>query len=332
MIPLCVDQRIFFVPRPYAMKKPFRYIDNHNDANFILYPIQSGRIGLDTEYSPRQVPKEEKAVPRRQRLAVQRARVARSGAAGVPFDRDGGLCIVQVALDEYVLIMNLKKMSIMPDQLKCIIESKGILKVGTGFINDAKAFWESLGWSPRSLVEIGHMIRLAFPERYAEMAGPVSLETLVQDLLGLPLDKGPQRSQWDLISEASGLEIEYAGLDAQASLECYDLLAAPTGPLQTKARSLQRYIPDDWYTFHWVDGEPVRIEPDYLGRPCPWNYTVCPCSPARDGFDALMRQTLSRASGECRNSPCAGASKERNMGLVRMGVDVARGAGPAEDD
>ncbi|KAJ7429591.1 ribonuclease H-like domain-containing protein [Mycena galericulata] len=261
----------------YPRTSTFHYITDPAVAAAILQLVIAGRIGFNTEFVPRVVPQQELDVGTwPQRLAYQRNHVAQYGVAGIPVDWDGmGLCIIQIALDHDVYIINLKAMHVIPNHLKRIVESPTILKVGAGLITDGRVFWEDLGWSPRSFVDIGLMIRLANPIPYATMAGSVSLETCVADVLGFQLDKELGLSQWDRPLDPNGREIEYAGLDAQASLDVYNTLAAPMGPLRTQELRLNRLIPNDWYTFHYIDGAPTRIVQNYLGNNCPWSYQVC---------------------------------------------------------
>ncbi len=64
-----------------------------------------------------------------------------------------------------------------------------------------------------------------------------------------------------------------AALDAQASLQLYQPVSQM---LQQQQYRLGRTLPEDWYTFNFINGVATRIVTDYNGNSLPWNYTVCP--------------------------------------------------------
>ncbi|KAJ7171230.1 ribonuclease H-like domain-containing protein [Mycena filopes] len=266
---------------PYTRHSTFVHIKTQSDANDALRPIRGGVIGFDTEFKTRVVPGHEAqamlatAGTKADRRAYQIARVNHFGAQGIPVDWSGaGLCIVQIARHEDVYIIDLKRIRAFPSELRRILEDEAIAKVGTGFGNDGKAIWEDLGCNVRTFVDVGFMIRLWNPEGYATRNNNISLEDCVADLLGLALNKAPGTEiKWDEPIEEQEGAIEYAGLDAQASLEIYNEVSKR---LRSKELTLGRLIPNDWYTYHFVQGAATRTVKNYLGMPHPWSYTVCP--------------------------------------------------------
>ncbi|KAJ7716880.1 hypothetical protein B0H16DRAFT_1740966 [Mycena metata] len=162
------------------------------------------------------------------------------------------LCLAQISTATEVFILDFKRITALPQQFVRILGERRILKVGTGFQNDGKVLFEALGLTIRSFVDVGWLTRLAFPERYATHIGPLSLEVMVHDILGHDLDKSLQTSNWATKYQANDQQIQYAGLDAQASREIY---AALLLPVREKEQSINRLIRDDWFIFDFVDGE-----------------------------------------------------------------------------
>ena len=86
-----------------------------------------------------------------------------------------------------------------PQELRRLIETDSILKVGCGFVNDGKVIHESVGINVRKFVEVGMMVKFSEPERYAEeSATGLSLERCVKHVFNCQLDKTKCRVfKWD---------------------------------------------------------------------------------------------------------------------------------------
>ncbi|KAJ7033248.1 ribonuclease H-like domain-containing protein [Mycena alexandri] len=263
---------------PYAQTSTFYYITQLDLANNHLRAIVDSVIGFDTEFTLRAIPEHEciamllTPTSKNARRQYQIARM-RSFPQGMPVDWVGaGICTVQIARGRNVFIINLKRIQAFPFELRRILESLRIRKVGTGFLADGKVIFEDLGCNVANFVDVGHMIRLAHPEKYALHSGKVSLETCVAHLLERYLDKGlGAATKWDETLDPTA--IEYAGLDAQASLHVF---FAASEHLRQKQNALGRIIPEDWYTYDFFEGSATRIVRNYLGERCPWSYTICP--------------------------------------------------------
>lgn len=68
--------------------------------------------------------------------------------------------------------------------------------MGVALVNDGRQFWDDYGWEARSLVDIGVMMRFAFPEQYATSSSGVGLDRCVEHLLAKHLDKSLSTSNW----------------------------------------------------------------------------------------------------------------------------------------
>lgn len=161
-----------------------------------------------------------------------------------------------------------------PAQLKCILEAPEIPKVGVGFTIDRKILYDAVGDGLviRNFADVGLMTKFCNPEMYlAQDQMPLGLERCVQDLLDLQMGKSGQKSlRWDAelmdyhklcesITVCKGRDsIIYidAGLDGQASLEVYNIIAPA---IDAKALTINRPIPQDWYTFDCCEGRPTRL-------------------------------------------------------------------------
>jgi hypothetical protein len=95
----------------------------------------------------------------------------------------------------------------MPRELRRIIESDCIAKVGTGFLSDGLILFIDCGCNARLFRDVGFMIRLIWPEEYAERGGPLSLEDCVKDLFQKKLDKEETHSNWAQEFEEDSQEI-----------------------------------------------------------------------------------------------------------------------------
>ncbi|KAJ7466101.1 ribonuclease H-like domain-containing protein [Mycena latifolia] len=75
-----------------------------------------------------------------------------------------------------------------------------------------------------NLVDVGMMARLLLAERYPKGSyGNLALKTCAQDVLGFELSKDLSVSDW-AADKLEDEQLEYAGLDAIASLRLYEVL------------------------------------------------------------------------------------------------------------
>ncbi|KAJ7710370.1 hypothetical protein B0H17DRAFT_1190122 [Mycena rosella] len=236
-----------------------------------LRPVVSGFVGFDMEWTLR-----TKAAHEIEALAdthsstkqlfayrQKRAREYADTEGGMPIDWDNAAtCLFQIATETDVFIVEIRK-------IKGRIETEHVVKIVMG-LGDNRTIFEDFGCNSRNFVDVGIMIRLAYPNPYAATSGPVSLKVCVQDVLGLVVENKEKagKVKWD--GELDNTDIEYAGLDAQAARNVYIQLLLP---LRRKEQSLGRIIPDDWFMFHFIDGMPTRIAKNQNGGLCPSSYT-----------------------------------------------------------
>ncbi|KAJ7132002.1 ribonuclease H-like domain-containing protein [Mycena filopes] len=239
----------------YTKTHEFHLVKTEVEANALLSSIISGYIGFDTEYVSLPPSGEELgAIALTQGTKLDRLQYHRNRLQNPEF-----------AIDWDTIRF--------PEQLRRILESSQIAKVGTGFQNDGKVIYYALGCNVRCFREAGSLIRLVHPDAWANHGGPVSLEDMVESLFGKKLDKDDQLSDWRVEYFINSKEIQYAGLDAQASRDVYSALLLPT---RYKEQQLNRLISDDWFVFDFVDGEARTISTGPDGSNFPWKFTLCP--------------------------------------------------------
>ncbi|KAJ7622012.1 ribonuclease H-like domain-containing protein [Mycena polygramma] len=240
----------------YRKRGICRYIANEFECDNALRKVTEGPLGLDTEFLDVLV-----------QASLNRPPWFRIDWYSIK------LCVVQIALEDRVLVIDVKRMRVVPNQLARILESQTIAKVGVGFLADGRVIWDGPRINVQNLVDVGLMAKLANPERYAEEDfAPLSLERCVKDVLGAQLDKSLQQSAWD--EDLTAEQVTYAGLDAQASLEVFNAVSVM---LEQKGTTLGiGEIPEDWYSFDCREGKPTRREPSYRGDILPWSTRFCP--------------------------------------------------------
>ncbi|KAJ7511763.1 ribonuclease H-like domain-containing protein [Mycena galericulata] len=260
----------------YNANRTFRYIANVYEADNALRKITKGRVGFDTEF----ITKATAQITREQGTQSERLRhevAGRPSEGEVNYDlidwTAAKLCVVQVAVTEIVYIIDVKLMRGFPRELRRIVESNTIAKVGVGLNTDGRVLWDETGIDASNFVDVGLMAKYGDPERYMDEDGTgISLERSVRDILGFYLDK-THRTDWEWDNGMSSAQLLYAGLDAQASLEVY---LEVKELIHTKAQSLGRIIPEDWYTFDCLEGKPVRRQQTVRGDRLQWASNLCP--------------------------------------------------------
>ncbi|KAJ7163725.1 hypothetical protein C8R46DRAFT_1221457 [Mycena filopes] len=244
-------------------------------ANEALHDITTGKIGFDTEFVKRVIPDaEEQAVAQvgKTRRAAARAAYQRATAAAHIIDwSQVGVCVIQIAQGG-VTHQHIQS-TVIPHELRRILEAKDISKHGVNVRMDAKVIWEDFRINVASLVDVGYMAKIANPEAYAETAyTELSLLHCLQDFMGVKLNKDPQEGT-DWSGQLGDADIHYAALDAQAGLEMVQLLDPI---IQAKSRDLKAPIPADWYSFHYTGGKPFRLMKSIRDESLPWSPSVCP--------------------------------------------------------
>ncbi|KAJ7093621.1 ribonuclease H-like domain-containing protein [Mycena crocata] len=271
----------------YPAVNKVHYLTTEAAVDQTLAFIQSGAIGFDTEFAPRITGDIDNfldklfATVRGDKhsvlLALQALELA-SGEFNIDWSRIG-LCIIQIARDDQVWLLNMNIIKAFPAQLRRILLSHDIAKVGFGLVSDIPVLWYDLGTDVNNFVDVGLMTRLTFmDEKYADQAyNFLSLKVALQDVLGLKIDKDLQKSNWrgDENGHLTDEQRKYAAIDAQASLRCYEkivpLLHAKSARLQT---TFNVSIPASWYTFNGRLAHPVRSRKNRMGVCAPWT-PVC---------------------------------------------------------
>ncbi|KAJ7758508.1 ribonuclease H-like domain-containing protein [Mycena maculata] len=225
---------------PYDKEGEHYYITDEIEVNTALAPIVHGRIGFDTEFYDN---------PDKLNAKI----LAELTPSGVPWKRVK-LCTVQVAVIGAVYVINIKKMQAFPAELRRLLASDDVLKVGVGLAADGKVIWDGVAAYVQHFVDVGLMIKYANPELYENKdQNPLSLKCCVAQALNKALNKGPRRDNWN--SKLTHEQIKYAALDAQASLQVYDKAVEL---LEAQAKRLGRPVPEDWYKFDFRAGVPTR--------------------------------------------------------------------------
>lgn len=86
-----------------------------------------------------------------------------------------------------------------PKELRRILLSPDIAKVGVRLTRDISVLWDDLRTEMENLVDVGMMARLLLAEKYLKQAySNMSLEMSVEDVLGYSLKKDLGESNWSL--------------------------------------------------------------------------------------------------------------------------------------
>jgi hypothetical protein len=157
-------------------------------------------------------------------------------------------------------------------------------------VNDGKVLHESVGANVRRFVEVGMMVKYSDPERYAEEGRTgLGLERCVKHVFNKQLAKTEGRGlKWDarisrehiqcqctatISSQSIADTNKDAALDAQASLAVY---VQAKQMLRAKSEALGRPIPEEWFTYNFLEGKATRIQQSIRMEDIPWTQTLCP--------------------------------------------------------
>ncbi|KAJ6498366.1 ribonuclease H-like domain-containing protein [Mycena vitilis] len=159
----------------------------------------------------------------------------------------------------HIEILSSRSQIAFPDELRRILMSPDIVKVGVGASNDLFVVWDDLRTDMNNIVDAGMMARLYLADKYPKPGyGPLSLKTSAADILGFTVVKEQTESNWSSNDLTAGQK-EYAAVDAIVSLALHDELE---GALARKEAESQVDIPSAWYTFNGRYGEPSRVNLD----------------------------------------------------------------------
>ncbi|KAJ7114863.1 ribonuclease H-like domain-containing protein [Mycena epipterygia] len=273
----------------YEIDSNVYYLTTSSAVNKALKGITDGVVGFDTEYMPRLLGPTEKhleyvfdTMSGNAKTAIQTLHVlaTRNGKYKIKWDRVG-LCVVQIAKDNDVWVINMKKMRDYPKELKRVLESTQIKKAGVGVHPDLSVIWYDLGSDMKSVVDCGLMAKLLLVDEtennaYKDTAFTnLSMATSARAILGKTIDKDLQRSNWtgDKDGELSAEQIKYAAIDAQAALRLYETIQPQ---LEEKALGILHGIPSGWYTMDGAYGEAVRTKRSIRGQHILWSSKDCP--------------------------------------------------------
>ncbi|KAK7033319.1 ribonuclease H-like domain-containing protein [Favolaschia claudopus] len=186
------------------------------------------------------------------------------------------VCVVQIATQSHIFVLDMTQIRVCPDQLRRILVDPLIAKCGVGLDSDAKMIWYDFAIEAYRLIDLGWMIKIAFPIYYRNKAGCISLQHCVADVLHCFMNKEEQTTTWDvgLAGNSSSTQslVNYAALDAQAGHELYAILIRA---IEVTSDQRQTFIPEDWYAYNFVGGQMTRMERNLSGMHEKWSFKVC---------------------------------------------------------
>ncbi|KAJ7436710.1 ribonuclease H-like domain-containing protein [Mycena latifolia] len=155
-----------------------------------------------------------------------------------------------------------------PAELRRILLSPDIRKIGVGLSNDILIIWDDLRIDMKNLTDAGLMAKLVLAEKYSKTAyGNLSLKSSVEDVLGYELSKELSTSDWSA-KDLTDDQIKYA----IAALRLYEVLKPQ---LERKSKAIEQHIPDPWYRFNNKSGEPIHLKQAPGGGDIPWHMSDC---------------------------------------------------------
>ncbi|KAJ7656126.1 hypothetical protein DFH06DRAFT_1132605 [Mycena polygramma] len=256
------------------------YLTEEGAVNRALEGILDGVVGFDTEYGKR-IPTDEEAfitqalndVGGQKKWGVLAWQIMEQRAPkrfAIPWDNIA-LCLVQIARDSDVWVVDLRKMRAYPKELKRILDSPDIVKAGVGVTADIAHVWADLRTNIHNVVDAGCMARLLLAHKYSDnQFGNLSLQVSAAEILGYDIDKEERESDWTGdITKAQKL---YAATDAAVSLRLYERLVPA---LEQHRRSLGVSILENWYTMNGKYGEPMRKNLTIRGEEATWSVKDC---------------------------------------------------------
>ncbi|KAJ6536051.1 ribonuclease H-like domain-containing protein [Mycena capillaripes] len=265
---------------PFPQTHTVYYVTTESQVNAALRQITTGPVGFDTEFTARRPTAEEQyiidAIP-----AGAARKYAITGWQVIELKKNApfavawgniGLRLIQIARGDEVWVLDMWKIKAFPKELRRILLSQDIAKVGVGIISDITVIWNDLRTEMMNLVDAGMMAKLLLAEKYPKTGyGNLSLKTSVQDVLGFSISKELSESDWSA-DELTDEQKQYAALDAVASLRLHDVLSSS---LERRSIEIKTDIPSAWYTFNTKIGEPTRVKRAVDGTEIIWKATDC---------------------------------------------------------
>ncbi|KAJ7613318.1 ribonuclease H-like domain-containing protein [Mycena polygramma] len=256
------------------------YLTEEGAVNRALEGILDGVVGFNTEYGKR-IPTDEEAfitqalndVGGQKKWGVLAWQIMEQRPPkqfAIPWDNIA-LCLVQIARDSDVWVVDLRKMRAYPKELKRILDSPDIVKAGVGVTADIAHVWADLRTNIHNVVDAGCMARLLLAHKYSDnQFGNLSLQVSAAEILGYDINKEERESDWTGdITKAQKL---YAATDAAVSLRLYERLVPA---LEQHRRSLGVSILENWYTMNGKYGEPMRKNLTIRGEEATWSVKDC---------------------------------------------------------
>ncbi|KAJ7746071.1 ribonuclease H-like domain-containing protein [Mycena metata] len=263
------------------------YVTSKEHANNELRQIQEGVIGLDTEFVKRVATGEEKIIEQLTSMGSPFKKAAKTAiqyleAARPDFEVDwehAGLCLVQIAHNRKVWVLNMTRMKAFPEELRRILTSQSIVKAGAGLPSDAVVLWEDARVDVKNMADVGLMTRLWRAESHQEDAFTfLALETAAKDVLGIDMDKTYQKGvDWKVDPHEAQITCRRQSLSSKTELKSY-LDAALDAVVSLRLHEkldpeLQEANKDDavtfspsWYTFGSCMGEMMRQKNDVRSK------------------------------------------------------------------
>lgn len=144
------------------------------------------------------------------------------------------ISLIQIASEDKVALFQIAKFNgdtpaqLMPPSLRTLLESPAIIKAGVNISGDFTRLGKALGVHGRGLCDTSrlyHIVHSAGSPRAKPRKNLVRLADQVEEILSLPLDKGPVRtSRWS--SDLSREQQNYAATDAYAGFRLWHALEA----------------------------------------------------------------------------------------------------------
>ncbi|KAJ6510131.1 ribonuclease H-like domain-containing protein [Mycena vitilis] len=255
------------------------YLTSEAAVNSALSEIVDGVVGFDSEFVKRRPTTEEAIIDDMIDLVGGSKKSAFLAwqlierATRKPYAWDNmGLQVVQIAHRGVVWVINLKEIRAYPKELRRVLTSSRVTKVGVGLLNDVSVVWNDLRSELKCLVDVGMMARLSLADTHPVGGfGNLSMEDCAAEVLGFRVDKTEQTSDWS--KPLTPEQIRYAATDAIVALRLYEKLVVD---LVVKSSDLGRDIPEGWYGFNSRFGEPTRLKRTVRGEEVPWSTKDCP--------------------------------------------------------
>ncbi|KAJ7135573.1 ribonuclease H-like domain-containing protein [Mycena epipterygia] len=257
------------------------YLTCEESVNSALRFIVDGVVRFDTEFLERQPTSAEKIIndtmalvggSRKSAIQAWQALELRMSPNFPLAWNTMGLCVVQIARGRDVWIIHLSLMKAFPSELRRILTSSDVSKVGVGLLSDISVVWNDLRIDLNCLVDVGMMARLALAEAHTLGAYQnLSMDVCAREVLSCEVDKTQQVSNWR--QRLTQQQIQYAGTDAMVSLRLYEVLLPR---LHLQALQLRREISPAWYCFNSRLGEAIRTKRTIRNEVVPWSTKDCP--------------------------------------------------------